>query len=74
MYDLTNTYFEGQRPANARHGYRHDHRPRNVQVVVGVVMIAGWPIAHHVRAGNTRDSTSAKDVIKDLAEQFQFAA
>ena len=45
-----------------------------VQVVVGVVMIAGWLIAHHVRAANTRDSTSVKDVIKDLAERCHFAA
>ena len=45
-----------------------------MQVAVGVVMIAGWPIAHHVRAGNMRDNTSVKDVIKDLAERFHFAA
>ena len=41
-----------------------------MQVVVGVVMIAGLPIAHHVRISNTRDSTSVKDMIKDLAKRF----
>ena len=72
MYDLTSTYFEGRGPGLAKHGYSRDGKPRNVQVVVGVVMVAGWPIAHHVWAGNTRDSTTVKAVIEDLAKRFQF--
>jgi transposase len=73
MYDLTSTYFEGHGPATlAKHGYSRDSKPRKVQVVVGVVMIAGWPIAHHVWAGNTRDSTTVKEVIDDLAKRFSF--
>ena len=43
-----------------------------MQVVVGVVMVAGWPIAHHVWAGNTRDSTTVKQVVEDLAKRFDF--
>ena len=36
-------------PANfAKHGYSRDGKPHNVQVIVGVVMAGGWPIAHHV--------------------------
>ena len=35
-------------------------------------MVAGWPIAHHVWAGNTRDSTTVKQVIDDLAKRFEF--
>ena len=73
MYDLTSTYFEGHGPATlAKHGYSRDSKPRKVQVVVGVVMIAGWPIAHHVFAGNTRDSTTVKTVIDDLGKRFPF--
>jgi len=73
MYDLTSTYFEGHGPAGlAKHGYSRDSKPRKVQVVVGVVMIAGWPIAHHVFAGNTRDSTTVKKVIDDLTKRFPF--
>jgi len=72
MYDLTSTYFEGHGPPTlAKHGYSRDGKPRNVQVVVGVVMVAGWPIAHHVWAGNTRDSTTVKEVIRDLAQRFR---
>jgi transposase len=72
FYDLTSTYFAGHGPPMAKHGYSRDGRPRNVQVVVGVVMVAGFPIAHHVWAGNTRDSTTVKEVIRDLTTRFDF--
>ena len=73
MYDLTSTYFEGHGPAElAKHGHSRDGKPRKVQVVVGVVMVAVWPIAHHVWAGNTRDSTTVKQVITDLNKRFGF--
>jgi len=72
LYDLTSTYFEGHGPAMARHGHSRDGKPRNVQVVVGVVMVAGWPIAHHVWAGNTRDVTTVPEVLLDLAQRFHF--
>ncbi len=73
FYDVTSTYFEGHGPPTlAKHGYSRDGKPRNVQVVVGVVMVAGWPIAHHVWAGNTRDSTTVQEVIQDLGQRFRF--
>jgi transposase len=73
FYDLTSTYFEGHGPEGlAKHGYSRDGQPRNVQVVVGVVMVAGWPIAHHVWAGNTRDSKTVAEVVRDLTKRFQF--
>ncbi len=37
MYDLTSTHFEGHGPALAKSGYSRDRKPRNVQVMVGVV-------------------------------------
>ena len=72
LYDLTSTYFEGLGPSIAKHGHSRDGKPRKVQVIVGVVMVAGWPIAHHVWAGNTRDSTTVKEVIEDLTKRFDF--
>ena len=71
FYDLTSTYFEGNGPAGlAQHGYSRDSKPRNRQVLVGVVMIDGWPIAHHVFEGNRRDSATVQSVLKDLEERF----
>jgi transposase len=73
LYDITSTYFEGAGPTDfARHGYSRDGRSQNVQVIVGVVMVAGWPIAHHVWAGHRIDHSTVQEVIKDLRQRFAF--
>jgi transposase len=73
MYDITSTYFEGAGPEElAKHGYSRDQRRRNVQVIVGVVMVAGWPISHHVWEGNRKDAKTVVEVVQDLQERFAF--
>ena len=73
LYDITSTYFEGAGPHDfAKHGYSRDGKPQNVQVIVGVVMVAGWPIAHHVWAGNRIDHSTVQEVIIDLRKRFAF--
>jgi transposase len=71
FYDLTSTYFEGEGPPElGAHGHSRDGKPRNRQVLVGVVMIDGWPIAHHVFAGNWRDAKTVPQVLRDLEQRF----
>jgi transposase len=71
LYDVTSTYFEGQGPEGlAKHGYSRDGKPQNVQVVIGLVMVAGWPIAHHVWEGNRLDVTTVREVLADLRQRF----
>ncbi len=71
FYDITSTYFEGQGPVElGRFGYSRDGKPRNRQVVIGVVMMDGWPIAHHVFAGNRLDQTTVGEVVADLHQRF----
>jgi len=71
FYDLTSTYFEGHGPAElAQHGYSRDGKPRHRQVLVGMVMIEGWPIAQHVFEGNQRDASTVDSVLQDLEERF----
>ena len=71
FYDITSTYFEGQGPAElGRFGYSRDGKPRNRQVLIGVVMMDGWPIAHHVFAGNRLDQTTVGEVVEDLHQRF----
>src|SRR3954463_13238199 len=73
LYDITSTYFEGAGPHDfAKHGYSRDGKPQNVQVIVGVVMVAGWPIAHHVWEGNRVDHSTVQEVISDLRKRFAF--
>ena len=71
FYDLTSTYFEGEGPpALGAHGHSRDGKPRNRQVLVGLVMVDGWPIAHHVFAGNRRDAKTVPEVLRDLEQRF----
>src|SRR6266508_4660986 len=71
LYDLTSTYFEGQGPpALGAHGHSRDGKPRNRQVLVGVVMVDGWPITHHVFHGSARDATTVPQVLADLEQRF----
>ena len=71
FYDLTSTYFEGNGPAGlAYHGHSRDSKSRNRQVLVGLVLIDGWPIAHHVSQGNLRDSSTVESVLQDIQERF----
>src|SRR5512142_2909641 len=73
LYDITSTYCEGTGPQDfAKHGYSRDSKPQNVLVIVGVVMVAGWPIAHHVWAGNRIDHSTVREVIGDLRKRFEF--
>jgi transposase len=71
FYDLTSTYFEGKGPPElGANGFSRDGKPRNVQVLVGLVMVDGWPIAHHVFQGNWRDAKTVPDVVRDLEQRF----
>jgi transposase len=71
FYDLTSTYFEGAGPPTlGAHGHSRDGKPRDPQVLVGVVMVEDWPIAHHVFRGNLRDATTLRPVLQDLESRF----
>jgi len=71
FYDLTSTYFEGAGPPDlGAHGHSRDGKPRDPQVLVGVVMVDDWPIAHHVFRGNLRDASTVAPVLQDLERRF----
>ncbi|MBW2109567.1 MAG: IS1634 family transposase [Deltaproteobacteria bacterium] len=75
FYDITSTYFEGDRSVAANdiraHGYSRDHRPDRRQIMIGVVMTPdGTPVAHHVFPGNTADKSTVAGVVRDLKERF----
>jgi transposase len=71
FYDLTSTYFEGRGPAGlARHGHSRDGHPRDRQVLVGVVMASGWPIASYVFEGHLADRSTVEAVLADVRARF----
>ena len=58
LYDLTSTYFEGEREDNAKakRGYSRDSRPDGLQVVIALVVTPdGFPLAYEVMDGNTSE-------------------
>jgi len=72
FYDLTTTYFCRKSPVGKlrRHGQCKDGKPRQVHVLLGVVMANGFPIAHHVFPGNTAEKKTLQDVLLDLEIRF----
>lgn len=75
FYDITSTYFEGDRSLVdddlRRYGYSRDGRFDKRQVVIGLVMTReGIPLCHHIFPGNTVDKTTVAQVIADLKSRF----
>ncbi len=71
FYDITSTFFYGDDCPLAEHGYSRDKRPDCEQIVVGVVTsYEGYPLKHYVFDGSTTDSTTVKEVVKDLKETY----
>ena len=75
FYDITSTYFEGDRSLLAddfrRYGYSRDHRGDRRQIVIGMVVTrSGIPVCHHVFPGNTSDSTTVIEIVNDLKKRF----
>ncbi len=72
FYDLTSLYFCRRSPKGRlrRHGASKDGKARQVQIMLGVVMANGFPIAHHVFPGNTSEKTTLIDVLRDLERRF----
>lgn len=73
FYDLTTTYFSYRSPKGQlrRHGQQSkDGKPRQVQVLVGVVMANGFPIAHHIFPGNKAEKKTFREMLEDLDKRF----
>lgn len=71
FYDITSSYFQGDKCPLSAHGYSRDHRQDKRQVLLGLLVTdEGIPIAHHVFNGNIADKATLKEIIKDLSGRF----
>jgi transposase len=75
FYDITSTYFEGDRSILTedirRYGYSRDQRRDRRQIVIGMVVTrSGIPVCHHIFPGNTSDSTTVIEIVNDLKKRF----
>src|SRR5262249_48252409 len=74
LYDLTSTYFEGLCAGNpkAQRGHSRDKRSDCKQLVVGLVVNRdGFPLAHEIFAGNTRDHLTLGTMIDRLRQRVE---
>jgi transposase len=75
LYDLTSTYFEASPPFDEadkrRFGHSRDRRSDCVQVVIALVVTPqGLPLAYEVLPGNTADSTTLRDFLSRIENQY----
>ena len=69
LYDLTNTYFEGQSKANSLAGLGHSKEKRTdcPLVTLGLVLdSSGFPRRSHVYEGNVTESKTLAEMLLDL--------
>lgn len=69
LYDLTNTYFEGQCKGNtlATHGHSKEKRTDCPLVTLGIVLdSSGFPRRSHVYEGNVTESSTLAEMIHGL--------
>jgi Transposase DDE domain len=74
LYDVSSSYYEGQRCPLARYGHDRDGHTGRPIIVYGVLTDReGRPIAVDVYAGNTGDPTTVADQVAHLQTEFGIA-
>lgn len=73
LYDLTNTYFEGEQKGNEKAQYSGNSKEKRndcPQVAIGLTVDGeGFPLGHKVFEGNRSDSSTLEEVIEELKEK-----
>jgi transposase len=71
LYDVTSSYFEGDKNELARYGYDRDGKKGKKQIVIGLLTDdEGYPVSCEVFQGNTRDNQTFKDQVDKVAKRF----
>jgi transposase len=74
LYDVSSSYYEGQRCPLARYGHDRDGHTGRPIIVYGVLTDgAGRPVAVDVYPGNTGDPTTVIDQVAHLQTEFGIA-
>jgi len=70
-YDITSSYFEGNKCIIAEFGYSRDKRKDKEQIVIGLVTTAsGFPIKCNIYPGNRPDKTTVIEVVEQLKKEY----
>lgn len=74
LYDLTSTYYEGNRCRYAEFGYSRDRKRGTPQIVFGLLCTRdGVPVSVSVYDGNTSDSTTLADQLEKVREEYELS-
>ncbi len=71
LYDLTNTFFEGQSKANAFAANGHSKEKRSDYPLVTLALVfdsSGFPRRSHVYKGNVSEPTTLAEILQGLEE------
>ena len=72
LYDITSSYFEGDKCELSEFGYNRDGKKGKKQIVIGLLTDSeGRPLAIEVFKGKTSDQTTVIDKINDMRKQFK---
>lgn len=71
LYDVSSSYFEGQKNELAAAGYNRDGKKFKKQIVYGLLTDAGGePVSVQVYTGNTADPSTVADQVDKLRDRF----
>jgi len=71
LYDVTSSYFEGEKNELAAYGYNRDKKKGKKQIVIGLFTDdEGYPISCEVFKGNTKDMATFKKQVEKVANRF----
>ena len=71
LYDVTSSYFEGDKNELAEFGYNRDKKQGKKQIVIGMLTdILGEPLAVRVFKGNTSDPSTIYEQIDLVKKNF----
>ena len=71
LYDVSSSYYEGEKCPLARYGHDRDGKTGRPIIVYGVLTDAeGRPVAVQVYPGDTGDPTTVPDQVAKLSQQF----
>ena len=74
LYDVTSSYFEGDKNELAAYGYNRDKKAGKKQIVIGLLGdVEGEPIAIRVFEGNTSDTSTVTEQINILKTKFNIS-
>ena len=71
LYDVTSSYYEGERCPLAEFGYNRDGKKGKRQIVYGIMTNGeGCPVAVEVYRGSTADSATVNGQVEKIKERF----